>query len=120
MKSQPGHSGLSYHPHMATLTEDVQGIVHRSDLGPDVVACAFRVLTTDEGEHIVDLMLVVHKEEWDDEAVQLCVVASEKLADAARGTNHSLGFLYRTSVEHQTRAEAEADLWTPVEVGVAC
>lgn len=105
---------------MDVLTEELQEIVKHAGLAGDVKACAYRVFEAEADQAIIDMVLVLNAVEWDDTAVEICERASEKLADAARGTGRSLGFFCRTTTEHQEFAEHETGMWTLVDVGVAC
>ncbi len=89
-------------------------------------ACGFRIDgdmffdDDDELRHLVEVVVVLDGDDWDDAVASACQASSAVVAGALRGINLFAMSLCRTQTEHKELAAPEDGLWHMVDVDESC
>lgn len=120
-------SANSWRPYtwsMSTATSiDTDAVAERlcsAPWGDLLSACGFRFWEDEALGHVVEVVLILDREEWDDITIAACETA-RRVTDEALSELPFFGLpVCRTRTEHRAFEERERGIWIPVELKGAC
>ena len=95
-------------------------MLRRADFGDLLVTCGYRIWSEEALGQVVEVLLVLNRDEWDQAANDACVAAQEILRKALDGVAVFALPTCRTRTENDAFASREAGVWTPVQPDAAC
>jgi hypothetical protein len=100
--------------------EEVAANLRAANFGALLEACGFRLWTDEALGNVVEVVLILDHDEWDEAASKSCEQARQ-IADAAVQELGCFALpVCRTRTEHQGFAERERGMWIPVQLNGAC
>lgn len=94
--------------------------LREADFGSSLSACGFRFWGDEALGDVVEIVLILDHEIWDEAAISACENA-RAVADKALSDLPCFALpVCRTRTEHESFREREVGLWLPVEVHGAC
>ena len=105
---------------MSLSLEAVAANLRAADFGDSLEACGFRVWTDEALGAVVEVVLILNHDDWDEASSESCELA-RRVADAAlRDLNCFALPVCRTRAEHKGFEAREQGMWVPVELDGAC
>jgi hypothetical protein len=104
-----------------TLTaEAVAESLRAADFGDTLQACGFRFWSDEALGAIVEVVLILNHDQWDDAAIVACEKARTVTDSALREFGCFALPVCRTRTEHKGFEQREKGIWIPVELHGAC
>jgi hypothetical protein len=98
------------------VAERLRGIVYGSALS----ACAFRMWNDVALGDVVEIVLILDHDEWDEAATRACEAATILTDRALKDLPCFALPVCRTRIEHRSFESREAGMWMPVELNGDC
>jgi hypothetical protein len=82
-------------------------------------ACGFRFWEDEALGDVVEVVLILNRDVWDDTTIAACEMARRVTDEALRGLPYFGLPICRTRTEHRAFESRELGIWIPVELKVA-
>lgn len=116
----PGKRAYTVHMSTKTLSTDVAEALRLAPFGSTLQACGFRFWSDESLGEVVEVVLILNHDEWDDAAIASCELAREVANEALGQFNVFALPACRTRSEHENNKLREQGLWIPVHLNVPC
>lgn len=88
---------------------------------PELVqACSYRLSWDENLGSVVEIVIILRSEDWNEEAEEACDKARIIGWQALSAFEITPVFICRTAEEHRSFAQAERGIWTAVDTNVSC